>query len=206
MNDLLSQALVELDENKVYELIEEKIKDGESPIDIINECTKGVTIVGERFAKGDYYLTELMFSAEIMKGVVAKLNLDQENNSGNRGTVVIGTVEGDIHDIGKNIVVSMMRSNDFKVIDLGVDVNADKFVEAIRENGAKVLGLSALLNNTYQEMKNVVEKFVEAGLRDQVNIIIGGTVCSEEVRKYTGADYYASDVMQGIEICKKVYS
>jgi methylmalonyl-CoA mutase cobalamin-binding domain/chain len=202
----LAEALSNLDEDKVYKLVDEKIMEGEPPINIIEECSAGVTVVGERFAKGEYYLTELMFSAEILQQVMKKLKLDKQERSNSLGTVVIGTVKDDIHDIGKNIVVSMLRSNGFKVIDLGVDVHAKKFVEAIKESGAKVLGLSALLNNTYPQMKNVVEAFIEAGIREQITIVIGGAVCNEKVREYTGADYYARDVIKGVDICKKVYS
>ena len=121
------------------------------------------------------------------------------------GTFVIGTVSGDIHDIGKNIVVNLLRSHGFKVIDLGVDVPTEKFVELVRESGTKVLGLSALLNSTYPEMKNVIEALKEAGLRDQVKVIIGGTITSEAVREYTGADAYARDAQTGVTFAKKVY-
>jgi methanogenic corrinoid protein MtbC1 len=120
----LAEALSNLDEDKVYKLVDEKIMEGEPPINIIEECSAGVTVVGERFAKGEYYLTELMFSAEILQQVMKKLKLDKQERSNSLGTVVIGTVKDDIHDIGKNIVVSMLRSNGFKVIDLGVDVGA----------------------------------------------------------------------------------
>ncbi|MGB9905715.1 MAG: cobalamin B12-binding domain-containing protein, partial [Desulfotomaculales bacterium] len=125
---------------------------------------------------------------------------------GTAGKVVIGTVKGDIHDIGKNIVVSLLRGAGFDVTDLGVDVPAEKFVAALKETGARVLGLSALLNFTYPEMKNVVEAVTEAGLRDRVTIIIGGAPCNEQVRQFTGADYYAEDAVTGVNICKKVYS
>ena len=140
------------------------------------------------YASGQYFLTELMFSGEIMQGLMAKLEpfIAATGAEGKIiGTVVIGTVSGDIHDIGKNIVVNLLRSHRFKVIDLGVDVPAEKFVEMVQTSGAKVVGLSALLNSTYPEMKNVVEAFKEAGLRDQVKVIIGGTVVSEAVREFT---------------------
>ncbi len=204
----LAEALRDLDEDKVNELVEEMLKQGSSAQEIISECNVGISTVGELFAAGEYFLTELMFSAEIMQGVMRRLetiiasSADAEQSA---GTVVIGTVEGDIHDIGKNIIVSLLRSNGFNVVDLGVDVPAGKFVEAVRETGAKVLGLSALLNNTYPEMKNVINAITEAGLRDQVKVIIGGTICSERVREYTDADFYANDAVSGINICKSIY-
>jgi methylmalonyl-CoA mutase cobalamin-binding domain/chain len=192
----------------VNELVDEKLAQKVSPIEIINDLNEGIVAVGELYASGQYFLTELMFSGEIMQGLMAKLEpfIAAKGAEGKIiGTVVIGTVSGDIHDIGKNIVVNLLRSHRFKVIDLGVDVPAEKFVEMVQTSGAKVVGLSALLNSTYPEMKNVVEAFKEAGLRDQVKVIIGGTVVSEAVREFTGADAYATDAVKGIEYCKSIY-
>ncbi|NLM45472.1 MAG: cobalamin-binding protein [Firmicutes bacterium] len=204
----LAAALRDLDEDKVHELVDAKLAAGESPIDIIQECQEGIIAVGELYASGRYYLTELMFSGDIMQSVMAKLDpiIASKADEGKIiGTVVIGTVRGDIHDIGKNIVVNLLRSNRFKVIDLGVDVHAENFVSMVRKTKAKVLGLSALLSTTYPEMKNVIDALTEAGLRDQVKVIIGGAIVNEEVREYTGADAYANDAIQGIEFCRKVY-
>ncbi|HAA38196.1 MAG TPA: cobalamin-binding protein [Firmicutes bacterium] len=207
MNEL-AKALRDLDEDRVNELVDEKLAQKVSPIEIINDLNEGIVAVGELYASGQYFLTELMFSGEIMQGLMAKLEpfIAAKGAEGKIiGTVVIGTVSGDIHDIGKNIVVNLLRSHRFKVIDLGVDVPAEKFVEMVQTSGAKVVGLSALLNSTYPEMKNVVEAFKEAGLRDQVKVIIGGTVVSEAVREFTGADAYATDAVKGIEYCKSIY-
>jgi methanogenic corrinoid protein MtbC1 len=205
---VLAEALKDLDEKKVYQLVEEMIKGGTSPLEIIAECNEGMVGVGERFSAGEYFLSQLIFSAEIFKNVLDMLApvMPQSGTGGTAGKVVIGTVKGDIHDIGKNIVVSLLRGAGFEVTDLGVDVPAEKFVAALKETGARVLGLSALLNFTYPEMKNVVEAVTEAGLRDRVTIIIGGAPCNEQVRQFTGADYYAEDAVTGVNICKKVYS
>lgn len=204
----LANAFVQLDEQTVYKLVDQKISEGVSPLDIIKECNQGLTEVGELFASGKYYLTELMFSAEIMQAVMEKLEpliSNTENKQNTLGTVVIGTVKGDIHDIGKSIVVSLLKTHGFDVIDLGVDVPAEKFIEAVKQSGAKVLGMSALLNSTYQEMKNVVDALEKAGLRENVKVIIGGTICTENVRKFTGADAYANDAMTGVKFAKSVY-
>lgn len=204
----LAEALKDLNENKVYELVDEMIKQGVAPEKIIAECNEGMIAVGELFASNQYFLTELMFSAEIMQGVMQKIEpLLKSNETAGRsaGTVVIGTVKNDIHDIGKNIVVSLLRSHGFDVVDLGVDVPTEKFVEAVRETNAKVLGMSALLNSTFLEMKKVVDALIDAGLRDKVKVIIGGTICSEKVREYTGADAYANDAITGVKFCKNVY-
>jgi methylmalonyl-CoA mutase cobalamin-binding domain/chain len=207
MNEL-AKALRDLDEDKVNKLVDAKLEQKVSPSEIINECNEGIVAVGDLFAAGKYFLTELMFSGEIMQGVMAKLEplIAAKSTEGKIiGTVVIGTVSGDIHDIGKNIVVNLLRSHRFNVIDLGVDVPAEKFVEMVKTSGTKVLGLSALLNTTYPEMKNVIEALKEAGIRDQVKVIIGGTVVSEAVREFTGADAYANDALVGINFCKSVY-
>ncbi|KPU45641.1 methionine synthase [Oxobacter pfennigii] len=205
----LSEALKDLNETAVYELVDSMLSEGVSPVQIVNECNEGLVAVGDLFAANEYYLTELMFSAEIMQGVMEKLEplmVTEQSSAADAQipTVVIGTVKGDIHDIGKNIVVGLLKSHGIKVVDLGVDVPAEKFVEAVRETGTKVLGLSALLNSTYPEMKNVVDAIAQAGLREQVKIIIGGTICNEAVREFTGADYWANEAVSGINICKKL--
>ena len=207
--ETLAQELQNLNEEKVYELVDEMLGQGRSPGEIIRECNVGMVAVGDLFASGEYFLTELMFSAEIMQGVMQKLEpliASSGVTEQSAGTVVIGTVKDDIHDIGKNIVVSLLRSQGFKVVDLGVDVPAAKFVAALQGTGAKVLGLSALLNNSYGEMKNVVDAVTGAGLREQVKIIIGGTICNESVRVFTGADYSANDAVTGIKICQSIYA
>lgn len=205
---LLTQALIGLKENEVYTLVEQRIKEGAQAIDIIKELNIGMTIIGERFSEGKYFINELLYSGEIMKNIMGKLGPITIGNNSKldvRGKVVIGTVKGDIHDVGKNIVVMMLQGAGFEVIDLGVDVPAELFVEKVKETGTKVLGLSALLNFVFDEMKKVVDLLTEVGLRDQVKIIIGGAPCNEEVRKYTGADYYANDSGIGVAICKKIY-
>ncbi|MFZ7127670.1 MAG: cobalamin B12-binding domain-containing protein [Desulfobacterales bacterium] len=204
----LSQALRDLDEKRVNALVEQQISDGVSPLEIIQDCNDGMVAVGELFAQNTYFISQLIYSAEILKGVMKRLEplLEGVQAVESKGKVVIGTVKGDIHDIGKNIVVILLRGSGFEVIDLGVDVPAERFVEAVRESGAKVLGLSALLNFTYPEMKNVVDAVTEAGLRDRVTIVIGGAPVNEQVRGFAGADYAASDAVAGVEICRKIYS
>jgi len=205
----LAESLRDLNEDTVYQLVDDMLKQGVTTQEVIKECNVGMVAVGELFASSQYFLTELMFSAEIMQGVMEKLEpLMAAGSTATESTqiVVIGTVKGDIHDIGKNIVVSLLRCHGLKVVDLGVDVPAEKFVEAVRETGAKVLGISALLNSTYDEMKNVVDAITEAGLREQVKIIVGGTICNETVREYTGADFYANEAVSGINICKEIYN
>jgi methylmalonyl-CoA mutase cobalamin-binding domain/chain len=204
----LANAFRDLDEKRVYTLIDEEIRQGISPFALIDECKDGMELVGELFAEETYYISQLMFSAEILKNVMDRLNplLGEAQQTDSLGKVVIGTVKGDIHDIGKNIVITLLRSSGFEVIDLGVDVAAEAFVEAIKESRAKVVGMSALLSLTYPEMKNVVDAIVEAGLRGQVKIIIGGSPVNERVRQFTGADYYGEDAVSGVKLCKEIYA
>jgi methylmalonyl-CoA mutase cobalamin-binding domain/chain len=207
MEDLV-KALRDLDEKRFYSLVEEKIGEGVPAIEIVKACNRGMVEVGELFSSGQYFISQLIFSAEILKNVMKRLDPLLQGAAGDlsAGKVVIGTVKGDIHDIGKNIVVTLLRGSGFEVFDLGVNVTAEEFVAALKESGAAVLGLSALLNLTYPEMKNVVDEVGKAGLRDRVKIIIGGTPCNEQVRAFTGADFYAQDAVAGVNICKAVYA
>ncbi|MDA8211783.1 MAG: cobalamin-dependent protein [Clostridia bacterium] len=205
----LTQAFINLDEEKVYGLVQKKIAAGEDPVGIIKECNEGMTEIGKLFEQNEYFLSELIMSGEIFKSIMAKLepmlgDVQQENEP-SKGTVVIGTVKEDIHDIGKDIVVSMLRGTGYEVVDLGVDVPADKFVAAAKETGAKLVGLSCLLNFTFPELKKVVDELDAAGLRDTVKVAIGGAPCNEEVRKFAGADYYAKDAAAAVSICKEIY-
>jgi len=203
----LSQALVGLNEEKFISLIKEKIAKGKDPMEVIQECNIGMVEIGRLFEIGEYFISELVMSGEILRNGMAHIEplLDKRERVPSKGTVVIGTVKDDIHDIGKNIVITLLKGAGYEVVDLGVDVRAEKFVEAVSENNAKVLGLSALLNTTFPRMKEVVEALEGAGVRDTVTVIIGGTMCTEEVRKEVGADHYANNASKGVRICKKVY-
>ena len=205
--DALSQAIRDLDEKRVNELVEEKIKAGVPALEIVKICNEGMVSLGDLFSEGVYFISELIFSAEILKGVMKRLDplLQATGEGSSAGKVVIGTVKGDIHDIGKNIVVTLLRGAGFEVVDLGVDVPAPKFVETVRRTGARVLGLSALLNLTYPEMKAVIEEIAKAGIREQVKIIVGGAPVNEQVRQFAGADYWAPDAVTGVNLCKKIY-
>ncbi|MGC1404863.1 MAG: corrinoid protein [Thermodesulfobacteriota bacterium] len=204
----LRQALRDLNEKKVYELVEQKIREGRPAMEIVKSLNEGMVAVGELFSTGKYFISQLIFSAEILKAVMKRLEpLMVKTPSGpSAGKVVIGTVKGDIHDIGKNIVVTLLHGSGFEVVDLGVDVPAERFVKALQETGARALGLSALLNFTYPEMKQVVDELGKAGFRDKVKVIIGGTPTNEQVRQFTGADYYAEDAVAGINICRQIYA
>jgi methylmalonyl-CoA mutase cobalamin-binding domain/chain len=206
--DALAQAMRDLDENKVGELVEGKINGGVPATEIVAICNEGMVAIGELFSQGEYFISQLLFAAEILKGVMKRLDpLLQGTGAGSSaGKVIIGTVQGDIHDIGKNIVITLLRGAGFEVIDLGVDVPAQQFVDAVRQTGARVLGLSALLNLTYPAMKFVVDEITKAGLRDSVKIIIGGAPVNEQVRQFAQADFWAPDAVAGVNICRQIYA
>ena len=152
-------------------------------------------------------MSELVFSAEVFKGAMARLEplLLGDQDAPKLGKVVIGTVKNDIHDIGKNIVAALLKGTGFEVLDLGVDVPAERFVQAVQDSGAKALGLSALLSTTYPSMKQVVGALQEAGVRDYVKVILGGAPVNQQVLEFAGADYLAKDAVDGVNLCKQVY-
>ena len=162
-------------------------------------------IVGQRFADSQYFIPDLVYSGEILKEItdMVKPKLAKAAGTKRRGKVVMGTVAGDIHDIGKNIVVFMLDVNGFEVYDLGVDVPAQKFIDKIKESGAPIVGLSGFLALAYDSMKQTVEAIKNAGLRDTVKVMIGGGQITEEIKKYTGADAYGKDAMVGVSLAKK---
>ena len=203
----LAKAIADLDKERVTTLVEDGLKNNVTAIEIVNELNTGLGMVGDRFTAGEYFLSELIYSSHIMKGVMERLEpmLGDAVTVESMHKVVIGTVKGDIHDIGKNIVAALLKGAGFEVIDLGVDVPAERFIASVSDSGAAVLGLSALLNFTIPEMKKIVDALVSAGIRDRVKVIIGGAPTDEQVREYTGADYYALDAPTGVKICREIF-
>jgi methanogenic corrinoid protein MtbC1 len=187
--DLVS-TLADLKEKEALKIVEDRLKAGEEPLKILDDARKAMEIVGKRFANNEYFIPDLVYSGEILKAITdtVKPKLSKASEAKRLGKVVFGTVAGDIHDIGKDIVVFMLDVNGFEVYDLGVDVPAQKFVEKIKESGAPVVGLSGFLTLAFDSMKQTVDAIKAAGLRDKVKVMIGGGQISEEVRKYTGAD------------------
>ncbi len=203
----LTQALVDLKKEEVVGAVEHLLKQQTPPLEIVKALNEGMIKVGERFAAGDYFISELIYSGHIMKDAMTRLDplFDQAGAGGAGEKVVIGTVQGDIHDIGKNIVTMLVKNAGFNVIDLGVDVPGERFVESLKQSGARALALSCLLNVAIPEMKNVVEALRKAGIRDAVKVIVGGQPIDEEVCKYVGADYYGADAPAGVRICRQIY-
>ncbi|HEY33372.1 MAG TPA: methionine synthase [Dehalococcoidia bacterium] len=204
MSGELTKAIADLEENEALRLIREKLDGGENPQSLLEESRKGMEIVGQRFSEGTYFLPELIFSAEILKEIteIVKPRLTQEVQAERLGKCVIGTVAGDIHDIGKDIVVFMLDVNGFEVHDLGVDVPPQKFVEKITETSAPIVGLSGFLTLAFDSMKETVDAIKAAGLRDKVKIMIGGGQIDEDIRKYAGADAFGQDAMAAVSLAK----
>jgi len=205
MADELMKAISNLEEKEALKLTKEKLSRGANPQSILEESRKGMEVVGKRFSEGKYFLPELIFSAEILKEIteIVKPKLKKTAQTKRLGKCIIGTVSGDIHDIGKDIVVFMLDVNGFEVYDLGVDVKPQKFVEKIKETGAPVVGLSGFLTLAFDSMKETVDAIKASGLRNRVKIMIGGGQIDEEIRKYTGADAYGQDAMAGVSLAKK---
>jgi 5-methyltetrahydrofolate--homocysteine methyltransferase len=204
MSGDLSKAIADLVEGEALRIARAKLARGETPHVILEEGRKGMEIVGNRFSQGNYFLPELIFSAEIFKEIaeIVKPALEKEVKTERLGRCIIGTVAGDIHDIGKDIVVFMLDISGFEVYDLGVDVPSRNFVDKIKETGATVVGLSGFLTLAFDSMKETVEAIKEAGLRDRVKIMIGGGQIDDAIRKYTGADAYGRDAMAGVSLAK----
>jgi len=202
--DLVS-TLADLKEKEALGIVQDRLSAGDEPLGILDDARRALEIVGKRFADSEYFIPDLVYSGEILREItdIVKPKLTKATEAKRLGKVIIGTVAGDIHDIGKDIVVFMLDVNGFEVYDLGVDVPAQKFVEKIKESGAPIVGLSGFLTLAYDSMKQTIEAMTDAGLRDKVKVMIGGGQISEEIRKYTGADAYGKDAMAGVSLARK---
>jgi len=204
----LAEAIAELREEEALKIARTLLDFGTKPIDLLDACRQGVEVVGHRFEKGEYFLPELMLAGEVLTQIsgMVKEKMSQAPEEGGvsrLGKVVLGTVKGDIHDIGKNIVSFLLDVNGFEVIDIGVDAPAEKFVEAVRQHQAQVVGMSCLLTLAYEPMKETVEALAAAGLRDKVRIMIGGAATNDQVRAYTGADAWGKDAVEAVNLARK---
>lgn len=208
MSKDLVKAVSEIREDDAIRLLNEAIEKGEDPLNILKDCQEAMNIVGQRYESGEYYLPELIMSGEvlqtisdILKPVMQAKNLSEEGSQ--KGRIVLGTVRGDIHDIGKDIVGFMLNVNGFEVHDLGVDVPEEKFVEKVKEVKPQVVALSGFLTLAYDSMKSTVEALKKAGLRDEVKIMIGGGQMTERVKEYVAADAFGMDAVAAVRLAKQ---
>lgn len=208
MGGKISDLIAAMKEKETLQQVQADLNAGKAPMDIIEELREGVTAIGDKFERSEVFLTELIMGGEIFKGAmnILKPVLASKNMDVNKlGVAVIGTVQGDLHDIGKNIFVSLLDASGFEVYDLGTDVAPEKFIEAVKDHNADILGLSALLSAGLYVMKNTVEAIEKAGLRDKVKILIGGGIAGEEMtRQMIKADAFTEFASVGVKLAKEL--
>lgn len=200
----LAEAVVDGDEELVAELTEKALAEGLEPLSIINDgLTKGIQAVGANFAAGKFFLPDLLIGAKAMDAGIKILEpLMSGSNRESLGKVLMGTVKGDLHEIGKNIVIMMLKTSGFEVIDLGIDVPSEKFIEKTRELKPDILGISALLTTTVARQKEIIELLEEEGLRKSVKVMIGGAPINQAWADKIGADGYAEDATVAVDVAK----
>ena len=206
MANQLVTAIADMQEEEAIRLTQEMLDAGEDPAHILALCQQAMALVGQRYEAGEYFLPELIMSGEMLRRIseIVKPRLVAQTEGSRRlGKVVIGTVRGDIHDLGKDIVAFMLDVNGFEVHDLGIDVPEEKFVEAVREVQPDVVGLSGFLTLTYDSMKTTVDALVAAGLRNNAKIMVGGGQIDDRIREYTGADAYVTNAMAAVSLAKQ---
>jgi 5-methyltetrahydrofolate--homocysteine methyltransferase len=203
MSQELIQAITDMREEEALNITRQMLENGSEPITILDACRDAMGIIGQHFESGECFIPELILAGEMLSQIstIIKPKLQQNGGSKKIGKVVLGTVEGDIHDIAKDIVGFMLDVNGFEVTDLGVDVPPAKFVDAVKRTGAKVVGLSGFLTLAFDPMKFTVQALKDAGLTD-VKVMIGGGQIDENIRQYTGADAYGKDAMAAVALAK----
>ena len=205
MSKELFDAMINMREKDALRVARESLEKGEDPLKLLESCREAMDLIGNRFEKKEYFLPELVLAGRMLSEIteMAKPRLVEDFQVERIGKVVIGTVQGDIHNIGKNIVTFMLDVHGFEVFDLGVDVSPQRFVDAIEKIQPEVVGLSGLLTLAYSSMKNTVEAIEQAGLRDKVKIMIGGGAMNDEIREFAGADAYGPDAMAAVSFSKR---
>ena len=207
MTQALIDAIADMREEEALNLARTALDGGTPPLEILDDCRQAMSLVGERFAAGECFVPELIMAGEMLREISAlvkpRLAGSAEAEAPKLGKIVMGTVQGDIHDIGKDIVYFMLDVNGFAVTDLGVDVPVETFVEKVREIQPDVVALSGFLTLSYDSMKNTIQALVDAGLRDRVKVMIGGGAVDDQIRGYAGADAYGADAMAAVAFAKK---
>lgn len=205
----LADAVINGNRDKAVQLTQQALNEGIDAAQILNDgLIAGMQVVGEKFKNNEFYIPEVLVAARAMKAAMEVLRpiLTERTDIQPLATVIIGTVRGDLHDIGKNLVAMMLEGAGFKVIDLGVDTPPEKFVEAVKEHGAKIVGMSALLTTTMPAMKDTIEALKAAGIRDEVIVMVGGAPLTQEYADSIGADGYAPDAASAVDKAKELLS
>ncbi|MEM1545698.1 MAG: corrinoid protein [Candidatus Methanomethylicia archaeon] len=203
--DRIRRAIIDGNIDGAREIAKEAINAGVSALKLVNAMSSGMVEVGKLLESRVYFVAEVLVSAEAMSQAleVLKPYLAVEESKRYHGKIILGTVAGDIHDIGKGIVATLLQTAGFEVIDLGVDVPAEMFIEKVREIKPDILGLSSLLTTSLPEIKKIIEGLKTAGLRDKVKVIVGGAAVTKDFAEEAGVDVYCLDAVEGVEICKK---
>jgi 5-methyltetrahydrofolate--homocysteine methyltransferase len=199
------EELVDLNEDAVREQLKTRLDSGEDPLAILNDVKAAMKTIGDKFSEKEYFLPELIMSGEILKDIfeVLQPKLKEGSTRETKGKIVLGTVAGDIHDIGKDIVRFMLDVNGYEVIDLGVDVPAEKFIAAVKEHKPKVLALSGFLTLAFDSMKEIIEKLAADGIRDSLKIMIGGGTIDERIVEFVGADKYGESAVEAVKLAEQ---
>jgi methylmalonyl-CoA mutase cobalamin-binding domain/chain len=206
MNEDLNKAYLDMDRQAAVDVVEKALADGNSAKDIMEANRMAMEAVGKNFETGEFFLSELILSAEICKAVSAILEPILAKNQAEkdpRKVIVFGTPQGDIHDLGKNLTAIILKAQGFEVIDLGVDVPPQKFIDAVKEHNATILAMSALITPTFKSIKKIVTQLEEEGLREKIFVIIGGAVTNDLARDEMGADAQTKDPMEAVQMCEK---
>lgn len=199
----LAVAIANLDEDAALALVRNALDAGTPAADILRACQGGMAVVGERFEQEEYFVSDLMMAGEIFNEISEMLAPAlQAGGAPTEGTVVIGTVKGDIHNIGKDVVVNLLKAANFNVIDLGVDVAPESFVEALRASQARILGMSGLLTLAFDSMKATIDQVAAEGMRDSVKIMIGGGPVDANVCRIVGADAWSTDAQKAVRFAR----
>jgi len=205
MEDQLRAAFLRMKRQEAMDIVKAEINRGTDPLAILKACRHAMEEVGRKFETGEFFLSELIYSTEVFKGIntiLEPLLKSARENDIVEGSVVFGTPKGDIHDLGKNIVITMMKAQGFVVYDLGIDVPPGKFILELQRTGSSILAMSALITPTFETMKEIIKRLKEQGLREKIFVIIGGAVTSEFVRKEVGADAQTLDPTQAVRLCR----
>ncbi len=197
-------AIINMDEAAALRLTDEMIDSGVDAVEVLEACRRGMFAVGERFEKGEMYLSELFMATEMFNQIMARVKPWLKVAGGAKGKVVLGTVEGDVHDIGKNIFISLLEAEGFEVVDLGVDVPPARFIDAIKEHNPDIVGMSSLLSTSLDAMKRTVDSIAEAGLREKIKVVIGGGRIDAEAADYIKPDAYTDNASQGVKQCREL--
>lgn len=204
MESKIISAVEAIDERRAMALVAADVESGKNKSEIANQLNYALQRVAIRYEEGEYYIADLIMAGELVSNLFKMMGMesDQVLNGRSLGKIVVGTVFDDIHDVGKNIFICMLRSEGFQVVDLGTDVSTERFIDMIKKEKPAILGISGILTSVVENIKEVIDEITAQGLRDDLKIILGGALAGAEYAKYVGADDYSRDAIEGVNKCK----